>query len=164
MKEQVILFEGVDGEELTATEEIVRLFKENDFGSRTGMIGCALSHLRIWEKISHFPDDHVVMVCEDDAFFEEEFMDHWETKIHPYLNMIELIYLGAPIEHDGFYYVLKENIEKAVERGFTEVINKGGESLRYWRTHCYVLKGKTAKLMYNRCLKDYLNHNLNKLK
>lgn len=58
--------EAVDGQTLVATPEIVHLFAGNDFGSRRGFIGCALSHYRLWQKVAAWPVGSRAIVFEDD--------------------------------------------------------------------------------------------------
>ena len=42
---------AVDGLQLQATKELKQIFEGNDFGSRKGVIGCALSHLKLWKQL-----------------------------------------------------------------------------------------------------------------
>ncbi|HEV2309228.1 MAG TPA: glycosyltransferase family 25 protein, partial [Acidimicrobiia bacterium] len=67
-------FSAVDGAALAATPEIARLFRDNDFGSRRGMIGCALSHVALWRTIA-VRDGGITLVLEDDARFGPRFLD-----------------------------------------------------------------------------------------
>ncbi len=63
---------AVDGASLVPTPEIDRLFHGNDFGSRRGMIGCALSHLAAWRAIA-VRNGGPVLIFEDDARFAPRF-------------------------------------------------------------------------------------------
>ena len=49
--------EAVDGSKLEATAEIQHLFRYNDFGYRKAFIGCAMSHLQVWETFVAEEDD-----------------------------------------------------------------------------------------------------------
>ena len=42
---------ATDGATLKLTQDIYYLFKHNDFGSRLGFIGCALSHYALWKQL-----------------------------------------------------------------------------------------------------------------
>ena len=44
-------FKAVDGSKLTVTDEITKIFAGNDFGNRRGVVGCALSHYRLWNQL-----------------------------------------------------------------------------------------------------------------
>ncbi|CAB4886950.1 unannotated protein [freshwater metagenome] len=62
--------QAVDGRELTRTPEIEHLFRGNDFGFRSGIIGCALSHLELWREVA--AGEVPRLVFEDDARFDNE--------------------------------------------------------------------------------------------
>jgi GR25 family glycosyltransferase involved in LPS biosynthesis len=57
---------AVDGSLLTPTPELLRLFRENTFGLRRGVVGCALSHLGVWREIADGAAPGC-LVLEDDA-------------------------------------------------------------------------------------------------
>jgi GR25 family glycosyltransferase involved in LPS biosynthesis len=59
-------YDAVDGQALVTTPEIAHLFAGNDFGSRRGFIGCALSHYRLWQKVAAWPTGSRAIVFEDD--------------------------------------------------------------------------------------------------
>lgn len=60
-------FTAVDGMELTATDEIKELFAGNDFYNMRGVVGCALSHYRIWQQLVADEDHDYYIVYEDDV-------------------------------------------------------------------------------------------------
>jgi GR25 family glycosyltransferase involved in LPS biosynthesis len=58
--------EAIDGRALTLTPEIRHLFRENDFGYRRSFVGCALSHLALWQALAA-SDAPGFIVFEDDV-------------------------------------------------------------------------------------------------
>jgi len=70
-------FEAVDGKELILTDEINRLFLGNDFGSRKGFIGCALSHYALWKQLVA-SDSEYYTIFEDDIKLCDGFKAKWE--------------------------------------------------------------------------------------
>jgi GR25 family glycosyltransferase involved in LPS biosynthesis len=60
--------EGTDGLDLVMTPEIEHLFRNNDFNFRRGLIGCALSHMSLWQQIADGSDD-MLLIVEDDTTF-----------------------------------------------------------------------------------------------
>ena len=60
--------EGIDGQKLTMTTEMEHLFRNNDFNFRRGLIGCALSHMSLWQQIADGSDD-MMLIVEDDTTF-----------------------------------------------------------------------------------------------
>ncbi len=65
-------FEAVDGSSVIPTPDICNLFYGNDFNSRVGEIGCALSHKEIWEQIVQQNEYESFLVFEDDIEFHHE--------------------------------------------------------------------------------------------
>lgn len=63
---RLVRFAAVDGRELELTEEVRHTFRENDFGYRRSVVGCALSHLALWKELAA-GDAPGLLVLEDDA-------------------------------------------------------------------------------------------------
>jgi glycosyl transferase family 25 len=78
-------FDAVDGRELTMTDEIKYLFRGNDFNFRRGVIGCGMSHIKIWRKLINDPTNNYYIVLEDDAELVEDF----ESKLNLMLHYIK---------------------------------------------------------------------------
>ena len=77
-KEQGILdykfVEAVDGQKLEVGVDIIELFKGNDYGSRKGFIGCALSHYNLWKQLLKSSDEYYY-IMEDDVCIEPDFYE-----------------------------------------------------------------------------------------
>ena len=82
---------AVDGTALVMTPEIAHLFRGNDFGSRRGMIACALSHLAIWEQVA-YGHGRPSLIFEDDARLITGFADQLAS-LRP-----QLFQLDAPFD------------------------------------------------------------------
>jgi GR25 family glycosyltransferase involved in LPS biosynthesis/glycosyltransferase involved in cell wall biosynthesis len=88
-------FEAVDGKELTATDEIITLFAGNDFGSRRGFFGCAMSHYRIWQQLVADPSCGYYVVLEDDITLYDEYSARLqEARTYFVDNEIDIMMLG----------------------------------------------------------------------
>ena len=66
--------EAVDGQKLEVGTDIIELFKGNDFGSRSGVIGCALSHYNLWKNLLQSQDEYY-FIMEDDVRMESDFSE-----------------------------------------------------------------------------------------
>ena len=66
---------AVDGQFLTPTQELFDLFKGNDFGSRKGVIGCALSHYNLWKQLLDDKKNDYYLIMEDDFSLCTNFKD-----------------------------------------------------------------------------------------
>ena len=76
------IFEGIYGKELKSTTYIQQLFRNNDFKYRKGVIGCALSHLKIYEQLIHDNDNDLYVILEDDI----ELVDNFKEKLNYCIN------------------------------------------------------------------------------
>lgn len=86
-------YEAIDGNELELTNEIVELFQGNDFGSKKGVIGCALSHYNLWKKLIEDKETNYYLILEDDI---QDYYKLNETIKNYQKEMInkELIFFG----------------------------------------------------------------------
>jgi GR25 family glycosyltransferase involved in LPS biosynthesis len=77
-KEQGIIdykfIEAVDGQKLDVSVDIIELFKGNDYGSRKGFIGCALTHYNLWKKLLESTDEYY-FIMEDDVQMDPKFSE-----------------------------------------------------------------------------------------
>jgi GR25 family glycosyltransferase involved in LPS biosynthesis len=79
---------AVDGLSLKPTDEIIKLFKNNDFYSKKGVIGCALSHKQLWENLIGEKYKNYYVIFEDDVQIHNKFSE--------YLSDIQEIILQIP--------------------------------------------------------------------
>ena len=92
-------FAAVDGTQLQPEAQLLRLFDGNNFHYRRNVIGCALSHYSLWQRIAHarFPHERVV-IFEDDAWFSKSFLALWNEAMASLIPTdFDLIYLGGLI-------------------------------------------------------------------
>jgi len=89
---------AVDGQALTVTPEIQWLFTGNDFGSRRGVIGCALSHYRLWQQLAADTDADIYTIYEDDITFAPDFLAYRERLVVEFCRSgADLLYLGRSV-------------------------------------------------------------------
>jgi len=102
-EESITVFDAVDGKLLKTkglyeneyAEEVKYLFRDNDFCSRPGVIGCALSHITLWRALV---EDHNetfgYLIFEDDV----DFADAYEWKLYSMLLQVtfewDILFLG----------------------------------------------------------------------
>ena len=87
------IVKAVDGLKLEPLLELKNLFKGNDFGNRRGVIGCALSHLKLWRELIEDKQNSYYVVFEDDFELCEGFGERFK-KLMPAFAEKELIFLG----------------------------------------------------------------------
>lgn len=69
---------ATDGSNLVPTPELKTLFNYNDFGSRKGVIGCALSHYSLWKELLSSNDSYYV-IMEDDFVLCPNFKERYQN-------------------------------------------------------------------------------------
>ena len=112
-------FEAVDGKKVEWSRQLQCLFAPNDYRMRRGIVGCALSHIKILKDcVKH---NNTVVVLEDDV----ELVDDFESQV---LKLVEkmkqtewdLIYLG---------HTARPNISQPSEKGCFK--RNTSDSIRY---------------------------------
>ncbi len=137
-------FEAVDGKELALTDEINTLFLGNDFGSRKGVIGCALSHYNLWKQLVA-SDSEYYTIFEDDIKLCDGFKAKWEEASND-LTGIDLIFLGYHVRE-----VNKSEINKVLNEGSKKQLDSG---IYIGGTFSYILTKLGAKKLL-----DYISQN-----
>lgn len=88
-------YSAVDGKDLVSTPQLQRLFNDNDYRWRRGMIGCALSHLKLWTELINSSDHEIYIILEDDITFTPNFKEKLMVAYHQLKESDwDLFYLG----------------------------------------------------------------------
>lgn len=90
-------YRAIDGRELQLqpTDEMRHLFFNNDFGSRIGVVGCALTHLALWRQLVKDKSPRY-LILEDDVTFSAGFQSRL-TEVYDHLSghRADLVLLGC---------------------------------------------------------------------
>lgn len=85
---------AVDGQRLDPTPALRKLFDGNNFGNKQGVVGCALSHYRLWEQLLVDPVHDYYVIMEDDITL----CDNFKEKLFAVLTQLEkntdILFLG----------------------------------------------------------------------
>lgn len=65
-------FKAVDGNTLESSDQLIEMFNGNNFDFRTGIMGCALSHIRLYEQLLSSKYD-IYLILEDDVTLCQNF-------------------------------------------------------------------------------------------
>jgi GR25 family glycosyltransferase involved in LPS biosynthesis len=124
-------FNAVDGTKIPMNDFIKNLFRNNDFNYRQGVVGCALSHIQLWQELLHSKNDFMV-ILEDDI----ELSDNFESKLnvalhhlhqHPYIDLNFLGYSywkGKPEKSNNYPDMKLMNIPEYMGGFYGYVISK----------------------------------------
>lgn len=105
--------EAVDGSTLEPTEEISKLFAGNDFGSRKGVIGCALSHYKLWKKLATDDQHSFYTIFEDDITVSNTFCKRLETALKDEITDVDILFLGYTLRDENKHHIHKRQ-DKAI--------------------------------------------------
>ena len=95
-KDEIEIFEAIDGAQLNYNDDVVRIIDGNDYCYRRGVAGCSLSHYLLWKKIcQEGKTDENYIIFEDDVFFVRGFIDIWNNHIVKHWNnSFDVMFLG----------------------------------------------------------------------
>jgi GR25 family glycosyltransferase involved in LPS biosynthesis len=89
-------YSAVNGYNLSnKSSRLQKIFEKNDFNMRKGMVGCALSHIKLYIDLLNDPKNDLYVIFEDDITFVPEF----ESKLKHVLTELtrndwDIFYLG----------------------------------------------------------------------
>ena len=99
-----------DGRKLRLGPSLSRLFKTNDFFWKKAVMGCALSHLKLWNMLISEPAEiQSFLILEDDARLAPEWRNAWKTAYKSLPAGWDCVYLGGilPPNRAGFANTLE---------------------------------------------------------
>lgn len=148
---EITRVEAIDGETLVWGDELKKYFilHEDSYkwiphSNNAGIFGCALSHVKLWEKLAECCDETVWMIVEDDMVPNNNFGNEW-TGIY---NSIkddknwDICYLGYLFFGEKNILstdkVINDNVYQLVKTDERMAQNCGG-------TICYILRASGAK-------------------
>lgn len=129
-------FPAVDGKKIKWDKDMEKIFDLDSPHSdmpktnNAGVFGCALSHLRLWEKIAQKPNSQIFLILEDDVIF---FPGFYKTFENISKNDFDLFFLGIQF-HESY---------KAPTKGIYK-LNKENSSQITGGTYCYAITPKGA--------------------
>ena len=95
IKDRVYRCVAVDGRTLTLSPGLVHCFRNNDFKWKKSVMGCALSHLGLWEKLANDSLAKSYLIMEDDVVLEPTWLQTWMKAAKSIPADADVIYLGG---------------------------------------------------------------------
>jgi GR25 family glycosyltransferase involved in LPS biosynthesis len=70
-------FSAIDGKKLASTRQLQQIFENNDYNMRRGMVGCYLSHVKLFTQLINETDKTIdaYLIFEDDIELQPNFKD-----------------------------------------------------------------------------------------
>ena len=140
---------AVEGRKLQMTPAIARLFRPHDFKWKKPVLGCALSHLRLWWQLANERDDiGQYLILEDDVKMSPDWEARWKAAVPHIPEDFDIIYLGGilPPNREGFE-AAKEPVNAHFSRVKENTFFGQQKPNRYfhWCAYSYVLSRKGAR-------------------
>jgi len=142
--------EAVDGKDLNPNLTLQKLFANNNFNYRKGVVGCALSHYNLWHQLVNDIDNQFYFIFEDDTHLCKGFNNH-VFKFNDSMITTDVIFFG--------YSRIKQTQRKTVIDEFNTITEDTHISLQKldktnWGGGCfsYSINKTGAKKMI-----DYIN-------
>lgn len=133
---------AVYGRDLKLSKEIVRLFKNNDHKWKKSVMGCALSHYKIWTTLT----SGTCLVLEDDAKLSDDFVQKWNAIADFMPADFDIIFLGGVLPPNK---PALSSATEAVNRFFARVATNSvfGQNKRYFHfcTYSYIISSAGAR-------------------
>lgn len=91
---QYSFFEAIDGELVKPTPKILKLFETGDYGYRTGIIGCALSHIVKLKYLIESKNLDCLLILEDDIELCDNFLEKLVVAMKRLPPEWDILFLG----------------------------------------------------------------------
>ena len=115
-------FSAVDGKNIKNSCQLQQIFENNDYNMRRGMIGCLLSHVKLYTDLINSENDYFI-ILEDDIEFTPNFEDKYNNVLSQLSDKSwDFLFLGHHVKDKN-----KQNEE--LNRDKTPVITKRNA---YW--------------------------------
>lgn len=148
MKGTTYIWRATDGRALVLTPDIIHCFRNNDFGWKKAVMGCALSHLGLWEKLANDNEAKSYLILEDDVRFAATWREWWSEHASDMPSDADVVYLGGvlPPNKSAFPHII-EPVNSHFGRVKQNTIFGGTEQRRYFHfcNYAYILTQKGAK-------------------
>jgi GR25 family glycosyltransferase involved in LPS biosynthesis len=107
-KMKYVRYPAIDGKMIKSTPQLQRIFDGNDYNMRKGMVGCAMSHIKLYTELVKSEYDFVC-VLEDDAQLTTKFDEKFIKLITKAGKDWDIIYLG---HHSYPKYRVESNYDR----------------------------------------------------
>ena len=146
LEPMVTRISAVHGKTLQLTRNIYQRYKNNPFQWKKAIIGCYMSHIKIWKQIVEEPGDYF-LILEDDVRFTHDWMSQWNRAATCIPADAELLYWGGvlPPNKMGLITVLEPVNDWWASIRPNTLCNKTPLPIFHFCTYSYVITKAGAK-------------------
>jgi len=146
---KVCLLPAYEGKAITLTPSLAHLFAPNDFIWKKAIMGCALSHLSLWNDLAMEAEScENYLILEDDVKFQPDWLSKWNEASKHIPEDYDVLYLGGVLPPNKPVYVgAVEPINSFWGRIKPNQIFGQRDPTRYFHfcNYSYILSRKGAK-------------------
>ncbi len=95
LRDYTYVWKATDGRTMTLTPAMAALFRDNDFKWKKSVMGCAMSHFELWQRLFTDPIARSYLIMEDDVRFSADWAEKWRAAAPHILPDADVIYLGG---------------------------------------------------------------------
>lgn len=168
---EYVFVEAVDGSQIIPTPAMKRLFQGNDFGSKRGVVGCAMSHYLLWKSLLNDPANEFYIIMEDDFELCHDFKRALHGMYDEFMNR-DVIFMGYHMfsnKRESVSHIynrkpsLKSSLESISYNGLDIAVEPLNKDLYIGATHCYSVNKHGAKLLVDYIEKRGIKHGIDYL-
>jgi len=161
--------EAVDGAQIIPTPSMKRMFQGNDFGSKRGVVGCAMSHYLLWKALLNDASNEFYIIMEDDFELCCEFKRAIHGMYDEFMNR-DVIFMGYHM-----FSSKRESVSRIYNRepiitastvlynGLDIAVEPLNKDLYIGATHCYSVNKRGAKLLVDYIERNGIKHGIDYL-
>jgi GR25 family glycosyltransferase involved in LPS biosynthesis len=145
-----VRFSAIDGMKLKPTSQLQQIFETNDYNMRKGMVGCAMSHLKMYcDLINDTNNVDAYLIFEDDIELVPEFEKKFNKVLQDFVKQNiegDILFLGHhPRNLSDTEEIYNKEKMPEIEKwdSYTSFINSLGG------TTCYLISKKGAEKLLN---------------
>jgi GR25 family glycosyltransferase involved in LPS biosynthesis len=146
LKDHTYVLPAVDGRSLELNSQLIHCFRNNDFNWKKSVMGCALSHLQLWEKLANDNHANSYLIMEDDVRFSNGWTNLWKSIVNFLPSDADVIYLGGVLPPNKS---MLPHVTESINQYFARVkVNDLFGSMRRYFHFCnysYVLRKSGAQ-------------------
>jgi GR25 family glycosyltransferase involved in LPS biosynthesis len=147
LRNKAYVSQAVDGRALTLTPQLCHAFRNNDFKWKKAVMGCALSHLALWEQLANDSACSSFLILEDDVKLDADWLAKW-AQVAPHVPAdTDILFLGGVLPpNKPALPMITEPVNSHVALVRRNALFGGGER-RYFHfcTYSYILTKQGAQ-------------------
>jgi hypothetical protein len=95
LRDYTYVWKATDGRTMELTPALAALFRDNDFKWKKSVMGCAMSHFELWQRLFTDPIARSYLIMEDDVRFCADWAEKWRAAAAHIPADADVIYLGG---------------------------------------------------------------------